>query len=416
MTSPVAAPEENNKINGIALVAMPLLVAFAGALIGVGLLFAASRAVHFDFRASLKTSYVNNILALLTYGAIAVPLLQWFIKKRIAFAAGFTHPKLAIAIGAVVAGICLGLMQLAVRRLLPLPFHPAYDGNPWHLILAFAASGLAAPFVEECYFRGALLGWLCRRMNGNGAIFVSALLFAGLHILNVIAGPGVVVLLMFTFVTGVANAYLALRTKSLWPGIILHSAFNITAVIYLFLSVSALTHSVSDGMVAFRAKDYDRAVAIWRALADRGNSSAQSSLGGMYILGRGVPRDPVAGVKWFALAAKSGNAVAEQNLAQAYAHGLGVPVDHAKAAKLFADSARKGLVISQIQMGFTYEHGLGMPQDPVRAYVWYRLAGPKAYDWALKDASALEKKFTTDQAREAAEALAKCRADLKTCN
>ena len=46
-----------------------------------------------------------------------------------------------------------------------------------------------------------------------------------------------------------------------------------------------------DGLAAYKRQDYETVLRLWRPLADRGDASAQYSLGLMYQNGQGVPLD-----------------------------------------------------------------------------------------------------------------------------
>ena len=70
----------------------------------------------------------------------------------------------------------------------------------------------------------------------------------------------------------------------------------------------------------------------WYTLAaDQGYASAQSTLGWIYSIGRGVPRDDKTAVKWYRLAAEQGVAFAQENLGMLYDKGQGVPQDYVRA-------------------------------------------------------------------------------------
>lgn len=49
------------------------------------------------------------------------------------------------------------------------------------------------------------------------------------------------------------------------------------------------------------------AVSLFRLVAEQGNANAQTSLGVMYDLGRGVPEDDVQGYAWLSIAASQNN-------------------------------------------------------------------------------------------------------------
>lgn len=63
-------------------------------------------------------------------------------------------------------------------------------------------------------------------------------------------------------------------------------------------------------------QDYQRAIALYCAAAERGYTLAQYQLGWLYANGRGVARDDALAAAWFRLAAAKGDAYARRMLAQ----------------------------------------------------------------------------------------------------
>lgn len=64
--------------------------------------------------------------------------------------------------------------------------------------------------------------------------------------------------------------------------------------------------------------DAARAVALWRAAADRGAATAQHNLGIAYALGRGVERDEARAIRWLGTAGRNGLSLAENTLGVLY--------------------------------------------------------------------------------------------------
>ncbi|KAF7962519.1 membrane-associated amino terminal protease [Cupriavidus sp. UYMU48A] len=77
---------------------------------------------------------------------------------------------------------------------------------------------LIAPMVEEMFFRGVLLRGLLNRYARADATVYSAFLFGLIH-LNVYQ-------FVIAFLLGLLLAALYCRTRSLWPGILLHAGIN----------------------------------------------------------------------------------------------------------------------------------------------------------------------------------------------
>ena len=84
---------------------------------------------------------------------------------------------------------------------------------------------LWVPMSEELFFRGFLLTGLLHRMGPVGAAVASSLLFA--------VGHGSLGALVPTLIAGLLLSWLYLRTRSLLPCFMAHSAQNIIAVSFL---------------------------------------------------------------------------------------------------------------------------------------------------------------------------------------
>ena len=102
----------------------------------------------------------------------------------------------------------------------------------------------------------------------------------------------------------------------------------------------ASTGNYEKGLAAYKSGDYATALRKFRPLAKQGLASAQSSLGWMYYVGQGVPKNDKTAVKWYRLAAEQGDAPAQYSLGVMYENGLGVPQDDKTALKWFTLSAK----------------------------------------------------------------------------
>jgi len=104
----------------------------------------------------------------------------------------------------------------------------------------------------------------------------------------------------------------------------------------------AYAKDFNTGLVAYQKKDYATALNEWRPLAAQGDADAQSALGEMYYLGKGVPKDYKQAAKWYRLAAEQGNADAQFNLATLYGNGTGVIKDDVYSHMWFNIAAISG--------------------------------------------------------------------------
>ncbi len=94
------------------------------------------------------------------------------------------------------------------------------------------AAVIIAPFCEEIFFRGFVFAGLRRGMPLGWAIVFSALIFAVAH-----ADIGSFAVL---FIIGLALAFLRWRTRSIWPGMLLHMLNNGLAALTLILAMQGV--------------------------------------------------------------------------------------------------------------------------------------------------------------------------------
>lgn len=105
---------------------------------------------------------------------------------------------------------------------------------PLTVYATLLASVLIAPFCEEVFFRGFVFMGLLRGMSLPVAIVLSALIFAVAH-----SDPGSFLVL---FVIGLALAFLRWRTRSIWPGFLLHLLNNFLGALTIFLAMQGVIH------------------------------------------------------------------------------------------------------------------------------------------------------------------------------
>jgi uncharacterized protein len=135
--------------------------------------------------------------------------------------------------GFVAVNLALGVaLQLAAELVgieLPQPQEQVRDMAadptliPWLLLSAV----VVAPVAEELYFRGMLYQALRRRMRTAGAVGLSAILFAGAHILQEVTGLAGVVVFVLILPLGVLLGWLFERRGNLAAPIAVHVTFNL---------------------------------------------------------------------------------------------------------------------------------------------------------------------------------------------
>ncbi|MGO9120939.1 MAG: type I restriction enzyme HsdR N-terminal domain-containing protein [Desulfomonilaceae bacterium] len=109
-------------------------------------------------------------------------------------------------------------------------------------------------------------------------------------------------------------------------------------------------------------------------LARQGNADAQHRLGGIYIEGKGVPKNEEEAAYWFRKAAEQGLASAQVDLGNRYLYGSGVSQDCTQAAMWYRKAAEQGSVDGQFNLGWLFSEGPEDARDIGEALKWCRKA------------------------------------------
>jgi len=169
----------------------------------------------------------------------------------------------------------------------------------------------------------------------------------------------------------------------------------------LFATTPAAAGGFEDGLAAYRAGDYQKAVGLWKQSAEQGNVRAQYFLGVMYKTGKGVPKDDFKAVHWYTKAAKQGDVRAQSVVAVRYATGKGVPQDDARAVYCYTKAAKQGNRHAQYQLGYRYSRGKGIPEDVVHGYAWLSIAAAQGSVAAPINKEVAANRMTPTQIAEA---------------
>jgi membrane protease YdiL (CAAX protease family) len=179
----------------------------------------------------------TNLAGLAAYAALVGGTLWAARPAGGAAAIGFrlpANPRRAFALAAAV--LVTGLVAAAAlepllhgaksQGLTPRRFPGGAEAS---IGLAFTAIVIVviAPFAEELFFRGALTGALAQRL-GTFTPLVSGAIFGAAH-LELRAFPAL-------FVLGALLGWLYMRTRSLFPGVAVHAANNLLALIAALLA------------------------------------------------------------------------------------------------------------------------------------------------------------------------------------
>lgn len=168
----------------------------------------------------------------------------------------------------------------------------------------------------------------------------------------------------------------------------------------------------------------ENAVRLLQRAANFGDLSAQTSLGYLYAIGEGVPKDDEQALRWFqraavehyapaeydlglmllqpgihydektganwlSRAAQQGLAPAQVNLAILHVKGIGVAHDESKARRLLKKAAGQHFAPAEFLLGNMYESGVGGKKDPGEAARLYRKAAERGHAQAQNNLAGL---------------------------
>jgi membrane protease YdiL (CAAX protease family) len=137
---------------------------------------------------------------------------------------------LALIVTAIGVGISIGYEALlqelgwGTSSDIYLPFNANGIGIAFFAIIA----AVVAPLAEETFFRGFLLQGIGKRLKFAWAAIISAAIFSLAHF----SPSGLVPI----FILGLMLAWLYNKTKSIWPCIVVHCAYNSIALIFMIIS------------------------------------------------------------------------------------------------------------------------------------------------------------------------------------
>lgn len=182
-----------------------------------------------------------------------------------------------------------------------------------------------------------------------------------------------------------------------------------TGLLLALNTASAYASSLTKGMKAFEAKDYNTAMSELKPLISDNNLDAMNLVGQMYEFGLGVDANEAEAVKLYNRcsaqghldcinslraykdkgykvelitvqpAAEAGDASAQNRLGEMYEFGYGVNREASQAISWYQLAADQGLVAAQHNLGRAYNFGTGVQQDFSLAEKWYRKAAEQGH-------------------------------------
>lgn len=113
-----------------------------------------------------------------------------------------------------------------------------------HPFLAFFVISVAAPVVEEIFFRGILLRRLASEISPFYALILVSLVFGLMH--------GQILWIVYASVLGLVLGMLYLLYGSIYPSMLVHISFNLVSGIPMLLNPSGWLYRMTYGSQVFR--------------------------------------------------------------------------------------------------------------------------------------------------------------------
>ena len=210
-------------------------VSFVVVFLNGGSLFREDMTMEQADAAMLDIMFAHQTEILLISGFVVL-LGLWLMAKlrKSTFGAftGIARPtKTPVLVLALAAGVAMSFWATIAINMIPWPeaMVESYVESSASLtsqqpVIDFLAVVLMAPLVEELLFRGVIYDALCAFVPAGAAVVFQAMLFGSTH--------GTLLWILYSTLIGCVLGYVRKRTNSLWPCILMHSAFNGSS--YLF--------------------------------------------------------------------------------------------------------------------------------------------------------------------------------------
>jgi membrane protease YdiL (CAAX protease family) len=149
--------------------------------------------------------------------------LRWGLRFGVIAFSAFAAIFAAVAVLQAGAPRSVGLTASGV------PLSTIVAALPWILVFIFTNA-----FMEELWFRGIFLGKLRPVLGATLAIVATALVFASPHFMAVyVTEVQRVFFVTIAFALGLLNAYVMLKSGSIWGSVLIHAGYDLFVIIPL---------------------------------------------------------------------------------------------------------------------------------------------------------------------------------------
>jgi TPR repeat protein len=148
---------------------------------------------------------------------------------------------------------------------------------------------------------------------------------------------------------------------------------------------SSSAGDVDQGSFARRGEAMRGSLTDLMNAANQGQPEAQICLSEAYLVGKGVPEDPVKALEWLSKAAEQGHPFACYTLGMQCYGGFGVvPQDQTKAFNLFKRAADQKSHEAMYMLAECYRQGNGVKEDGLQSVKWLSAAAECGNEQAKK--------------------------------
>ena len=144
--------------------------------------------------------------------------------------------------------------------------------------------------------------------------------------------------------------------------------------------ITAFAGPYEEAQKASRAREYTKAVSLFRPLAEADNDDAQWYMGTFYRKGQGVEKSYEKALYWYGRSARNGDADSQYELAKLYYYGDGTPKDHKAAFEWYLKAAEQGHKKAAYDVGYAYKKADGVKKSYKKALKWYQIASNNGDD------------------------------------
>jgi membrane protease YdiL (CAAX protease family) len=250
LTLKIEKPRQNGQVWGAwPTIGLGTAVFFASSLVqvAVAVVFAVIKIVSnpdlspSQLAKDLSTNGLLIAVALIASSIVGLALIAVFVKMRRGFSISeylglrrITRKTFFILLAIIVGMVALseGLSLLPGGSDNSAFAIDTYRTSVWPALL-WVSFIIVAPAFEEAFFRGFLfVGFRQSRLGAVGAIGLTALFWASLHIQYDVYGMATI------FVMGIVLGIVRLKTGSLWSPLLMHSVWNLVGMVETALYVS----------------------------------------------------------------------------------------------------------------------------------------------------------------------------------